>query len=442
MSRGASTGRVRNYDDITDNRVSRRGGSSSKLLFVTILLALVICVLAVLIWVSILKSKELAGSSSPASGSPSAPPIVGLVGDTSLGQSTESGSKAEISNDAGYGGIPADGTVPKIDVHESSVPSVSMDIDNALQRVSSTESSKTNVEADNLTDYISSRDYALDGQASSADVVTRGVEIKKPAIAQNLSISQQSSFSRDIVRYTEYTIQEGDSLDSIAQKFGLTRETIISVNQIKSTTSLFIGSTLQIPDRNGTLYTVKEGDSLSSIVQQLNLSLGWKALSDVNGLRNESVSAGDRLFIPLESVQETGTLSVEAEPSFSLPSDSAVTVALYNQKVADPLGNSAVQLDGILLQAADGTPVCASEAGTVIDRGFNDNGTGFVKILHSSGYTTYYDYVSNICVNSTDRVSKGDTIGFFANGSTNLLNPTILFRIEQDGIPLDPYSFL
>ncbi len=447
MSRGASTGRVRNYDDITDNRVSRRGGSSSKLLFVTILLALVICVLAVLIWISILKSKELADASS--SSSPSAPPIVGLVGDSSHVQDADSGSSTAISNNVAGNGIPVDGAISKTDVPESGVlesstdsPTVSMDIDNALQRVASTESSKASVVADNLSDYISSQDYALDGQVSSEDVVTHGVEIKKPAIAQNLSISQQSSFSRDIVRYTEYTIQEGDSLDSIAQRFGLTRETIISVNQIKSTTSLFIGSTLQIPDRNGTLYTVKEGDTLSSIVQQLNLSLGWKALSDVNGLRNESVSAGDKLFIPLESVQETGTLSVEAEPSFSLPSDSAVTVALYNQKVADPLGNSAVQLDGILLQAADGTPVCASEAGTVIDRGFNDNGTGFVKILHSNGYTTYYDYVSNICVNSTDRVSKGDTIGFFANGSTNLLNPTIFFRIEQDGIPLDPYSFL
>lgn len=453
MSRGASTGRVRNYDDITDNRVSRRGGSSSKLLFVTILLALVICVLAVLIWVSILKSKELAGSSKPASCSQNAPPVVGLVGDASSGQ-TSNGD----TDDTNHTGAASNEVVPKTDSSESSVgletnsTSVSMDIDNALQRVASSETAKTGqdltgtnqsgVGADNLTDYISSQDYALDGQTSSADVVTHGVEIKKPAIAQNLSISQQSSFSRDIVKYTEYTIQEGDSLDSIAQKFGLTRETIISVNQIKSTTSLFIGSTLQIPDRDGTLYTVKEGDTLSSIVQQLNLSLGWKALSDVNGLRNESVSAGDKLFIPLESVQETGTLSVGAEPSFSLPSDSAVTVALYNQKVADPLGNSAVQLDGILLQAADGTAVCASEAGTVIDRGFNDNGTGFVKILHSNGYTTYYDYVSNICVNSTDRVAKGDTIGYFANGSTNLLNPTILFRIEQDGIPLDPYSFL
>ena len=451
------TGRVRNYDDITDNRVSRRGGSSSKLLFVTILLALVICILAVLVWISILKSKDLSKSPSSQNGTSSAPPIVGLVGDSSAGtvqadaaasiESTVSSTTASSSlGESSLGDVQPNQT-GNVQSQAGQAPNedISLNIDDALQIVAtSKDPTAQGADASSAasTDYISSRDYALGGKGESEDVVTRGVEIKKPAIAQNLSISQQSSFSRDMVKYTEYSIEEGDSLDSIAQKFGLTRETIISVNQIKNTTSLFIGSTLRIPDRNGTLYTVKEGDTLSSIVQQLNLALSWKSLSDVNGLRNESVNPGDKLFIPLESVQETGTLSIATEPSFSLPSDVAVTVALYNQKVADPLGNDAVQLDGILLQAPDGTPVCASESGTVIDRGFNDNGTGFVKILHSNGYTTYYDYVSDICVNSTDRVAKGDVVGRFADGSTNLLNPTVFFRIEQDGIPLDPYSFL
>jgi len=433
LSRGDITSRVRDYDDITDNRVSRRGGTSSKLLFVTILLSLIICILAVLVWVNILKSKELTGKTSGTTA-----PVVSVVGsstDSSSSQENTSKTVQTTQTTASSNVLPQEAPLSQTE----STPNVSMDIDNALQIVGSNTRGQT---SGDLTDYISSQDYVISADSSTDEVETRGVEIKKPAIAQNLSISQQSSLSRDIVKYTEYVIQEGDSLDSIAQKFGLTRETIISVNQIKSTTSLFIGSILQIPDRNGTLYTVKEGDTLSSIVQTLNLTLGWKALSDVNGLRNETVNVGDKLFIPLESVQETGTLNVSLEPSFSLPNDSAITVALYNQKVADPLGNSAIQLDGILLQASDGSPVTAAEAGTVIDRGFNDNGTGFIKILHSSGYTTYYDYVSNICVNSTDRVSKGDIIGYFANGSTNLLNPTIFFRIEQDGIPLDPYSFL
>lgn len=422
---------------MTDNKVSRRSGTSSKLLFVTILLSLVICILAVLIWINILKSKDLASgnynknSNNPSEDSTlSTPQVVNLTGDTSLTNQFNVQSSSNLDNSESL-----EQTSSSVDTQNTS-PTVSMDIDSGLELVNSVSSA-----SNELTDYISSQDY-ISNEGNTDSIVTTGVEIKKPAIAQSLNSSQMSTFSRDIVKYTEYVIQNGDSLDSIAQKFSITRETLISVNQIKSTSSLFIGSTLLIPDRNGTLYTVKEGDTLSSIVQQLNLTLSWKALSDVNGLRNDTVNAGDKLFIPLENVQENGTISFTSEPSFILPSKNAVTVALYNQKVADPLGNSAIQLDGILLQSNDGEEVIASETGVVIDKGFNDNGTGFVKILHSSGYTTYYDYLSNICVNSTDKVSQGDVIGYFATGSTNLLNPTIFFKIEQDGISLDPYSFL
>ncbi len=361
------------------------------------------CSLALLIWISVVKTNDLNSTSHV--------PVKNTVGSNETVVQTD--VQEETQNEA-----------------PSQTADVSLDIDEAITKVQGT------------TDYLSASDYSVESSEDNSNVVNQGVELKKPVIAQNLSVSQQSSFSRDIVKYTDYVIQEGDSLDSIAQKFGLSRETVISVNQIRNTTSLWIGSTLSIPDRDGTMYTVKEGDTLSSIVQQLNLSLGWKTLSDVNGLKNEEIEPGQKLFIPLESVQESGTLNAQEELSFVLPSSEAVTVGLYNQKVPNPIGTNAIQLDGILMQASDGTAVCASEAGTVIDKGFNDNGSGFVKILHSSGYTTFYDYLANICVNTTDKVSQGDILGYFGNETTNLLSPTIFFKIEQDGISLDPYSFL
>ena len=400
---------------MTERKVSRK--SSSHVVLISVISGLLMCTVALLIWISVVKTSDLNSSYN----TPVKTPVTSKV------ESSEVSVKAEEPKEV----VTQNQTQSEtLDSTESESANVSLDIDDAISKVQGT------------TDYLTAGDYSVESNEDSSNVVNQGVELKKPVIAQNLSVSQQSSFSRDIVKYTDYTIQEGDSLDSIAQKFGLSRETIISVNQIRNTTSLWIGSTLSIPDRDGTMYTVKEGDTLSSIVQQLNLSLGWKALSDVNGLKSDEVEPGQKLFIPLESVQESGTLSVQEEPTFVLPASDAVTVGLYNQKVPNPIGTNAIQLDGILMQAAEGTAVCASEAGTVIDKGFNDNGSGFVKILHSSGYTTFYNYLSEVCVNTTDRVSKGDVIGYFANGTTNLLSPTIFFKIEQDGISLDPYSFL
>lgn len=398
---------------MTERKVSRK--SSSHVVLISVISGLLMCTVALLIWISVVKTSDLNSSYN----TPVKTPVTSKV------ESSEVSVKAEEPKE-----VITQSQSETLDSTESESANVSLNIDDAISKVQGT------------TDYLTAGDYSVESSEDNSNVVNQGVELKKPVIAQNLSVSQQSSFSRDIVKYTDYTIQEGDSLDSIAQKFGLSRETIISVNQIRNTTSLWIGSTLSIPDRDGTMYTVKEGDTLSSIVQQLNLSLGWKALSDVNGLKSDEVEPGQKLFIPLESVQESGTLSVQEEPTFVLPASDAVTVGLYNQKVPNPIGTNAIQLDGILMQAAEGTAVCASEAGTVIDKGFNDNGSGFVKILHSSGYTTFYNYLSEVCVNTTDRVSKGDVIGYFANGTTNLLSPTIFFKIEQDGISLDPYSFL
>ena len=424
MYRGVVTSRS-NYDDITENRVSRKRDPNKKVGLIAGLLGVLICVVTFLVYTSMLKTKDLV-STNPAVTYTSSSSSTSNTVETSQTKETVA---TETSSDTTSVAVAS--TVAKT---EQETETVSMDIDDALPKV--LEQSQGTA-----TDYLSASDYNSANE-SQDNVVNQGVELKKPVIAQNLSVSQQSSFSRDIVKYTDYTIQEGDSLDSIAQKFGLSRETIISVNQIRNTTSLWIGSTLSIPDRDGTMYTVKEGDTLSSIVQQLNLSLGWKALSEVNGLRSDELEPGQKLFIPLESVQETGTLSAQDELNFVLPSSSAVTVGLYNQKVPNPISNNAIQLDGILLQAEAGTPVCASEAGTVIDRGFNENGSAFVKILHANGYTTTYNYLADVCVNTTDRVSKGSVLGYFADGTTNLLSPTIFFKIEQDGISLDPYSFL
>ena len=48
------------YDDLSDNRVSRRGNRSSKILLAVILLSILICAIAVLCWVKILETQEVA----------------------------------------------------------------------------------------------------------------------------------------------------------------------------------------------------------------------------------------------------------------------------------------------------------------------------------------------------------------------------------------------
>ncbi|MFA7224770.1 MAG: LysM peptidoglycan-binding domain-containing protein, partial [Sphaerochaetaceae bacterium] len=100
------------------------------------------------------------------------------------------------------------------------------------------------------------------------------VVIKTPTPAPIVTPQTQSGW------YQEYIVQEGDTLESIIEEFTISRETILSVNPIKSIQEIKPGFTLKVPSRNGQLYTVQPGDSLSIITNRFNPTLGWKTLQE------------------------------------------------------------------------------------------------------------------------------------------------------------------
>ncbi|MBR6084821.1 MAG: LysM peptidoglycan-binding domain-containing protein [Spirochaetales bacterium] len=399
--------RSRSYDDMSDDRVSKRGGSPTKILLIVILLSVLICVGAVLVWLKILElnpePEPVTAVAETVAETPVAPP------------QTQEEPVREI---------------PEETVAEAEkTPDLSIDSGISALAGASSEEEKNVASTEEVPET-----------KEKPVVFEESVEMKKPAIAQNLSISQQS-FAKDIVKYQEYEIQPDDSLMTIAESFGLSVQTIVAVNMIKSTKDLWIGKVLRIPDRDGTLYVVGEGDTLLSITQQMGLAISPKTLGDVNGILEDNLNPGQKLFIPYETLETEGTISASSEPVFALPSEGKV-VGLFNTKVVNPLGDNSIQLDGVLLQSEPGAKVLASESGTVVDKGFNENGTQFVKIMHQGGYTSFYDYLGEVYVDTADNVSKGQEIGSYAQSLANYYQPIIFFKIEQGGVAFDPQSFL
>lgn len=94
-----------------------------------------------------------------------------------------------------------------------------------------------------------------------------------------------------------YTVQSGDSLWSIAKKFATTLGAIKNLNQLTSN-SLQIGQVLKIPTKemNYIIYTVKLNDSLYKIAQTYNTTVN--AIKQLNNLTNDLLQIGQQLKIP------------------------------------------------------------------------------------------------------------------------------------------------
>ncbi len=99
-----------------------------------------------------------------------------------------------------------------------------------------------------------------------------------------------------------YTVQRGDSLWSIAKKFGVTVNELKDVNNLSSNT-LSIGQLLKIPMQEQEItsdtYIVKSGDSLYSIAQKYNTTVD--ELKKLNNLTSNLLSVGQSLKIPTKS---------------------------------------------------------------------------------------------------------------------------------------------
>ena len=127
------------------------------------------------------------------------------------------------------------------------------------------------------------------------------------SIGQKLIIPESDFVVTEKPSYITYVVKKGDSLYSIAKKYGTTVANIQKDNGLKSNT-LSIGQTLRIRttstvevlecygnDYSTSTYTVKKGDSLYSISKMFNTSVD--SIKSKNNLTSNNLSIGQILKI-------------------------------------------------------------------------------------------------------------------------------------------------
>lgn len=98
-----------------------------------------------------------------------------------------------------------------------------------------------------------------------------------------------------------HVVRKNETLSAIAQKYGVSANAIQAYNGISNPNLLFVGKKLKIPSGSTpeVPYVVRKGDSLSSIASRFGVS--QSALSSRNGISSPNlIKIGQKIIIPVK----------------------------------------------------------------------------------------------------------------------------------------------
>ena len=115
-------------------------------------------------------------------------------------------------------------------------------------------------------------------------------------VGQQLLVPTSSNIiDTDITNYVDYRVVSGDTLYSIASRYGISVDELKSINNLVNN-NLSVSQVIKVPMMDTTIYTVKRGDTLYSIAKKYNITP--RELMDYNDLTSNLLSIGQILRIP------------------------------------------------------------------------------------------------------------------------------------------------
>jgi len=244
----------------------------------------------------------------------------------------------------------------------------------------------------------------------------------------------------------EYQVQSGDTISTIAEKFGVSVDTIRWENDLKSVKDIKPGQILRILPVSGIRHKVKPGDTIYSIAKKYQADpqaiVDWPYNSFAND-ETFALAVGQDLIIP-DGVKPKETPTAPRPTYYAQVPGAGAGTGQFVWPTSGRISQGfAWYHKAIDIANKDAPDILAADGGTVVIAGWVAPTAygNHVVIDHGNGFATLYAHMSQIYVGVGQKVAKGQTIGKM--GSTGRSTGTHLhFEIRQNGVAQNPLNFL
>jgi murein DD-endopeptidase MepM/ murein hydrolase activator NlpD len=259
-----------------------------------------------------------------------------------------------------------------------------------------------------------------------------------------------------------YRVTRGDAMLSIADEFKIKSETILYVNkQLEDNPhNLKPGMELTIPPVDGLYYEWKDGDTFESVAEKFDTTPD--AIMDFPGnkidLTDPKIEPGTLAMIPGGSRElrnwaadlqtagrsnngSTGTSDFGGNSCGGGPVASGFGWPADDHSLSgNPYGPGHLGID---ISAPEGSNVYAAASGvvTMAQGGYNYGYGNVIQIDHGNGYVTVYAHLSQINVGVCQSVGQGTLIGYSGN-TGNSFGAHLHFEIRIGGTNVNPYDIV
>ncbi len=273
---------------------------------------------------------------------------------------------------------------------------------------------------------------------------------------------------RGRMKVVEYEVKQGDTLSSIAERFGLKVESIFwtNVDTLNGDAhTLKPGMKLLIPPADGVVYKWEADNDLDSLAEEFGTTPQEVLNHPANdfdpveaALGEVQIEAGTLVFIPAHNLKSIDWTRITVfrdkiarsrlsgpgacgdigygpigTYTFIWPTTTAWITTYYNPSV-----HPAIDIAGSV-----GQPIFAADNGVVVYAGWSPYGYGYVVVIdHGNGWQSLYAHMSQIYVGCGQEVYQGSVIG--AVGSTgNSTGPHVHFELIHESYgKVDPLQFV